>query len=150
MSTTLGAFEPFANATLTVDLAVAPLEETEDTGWITDPNTGNLVPSPEPMGQTGSPITRKTYKAHLHMARMAQINRAAGVNSATFFLEGKLLEPWQFDSSIQPNQIFDAVYNGLIGKYELLPEQSMLPEYKSILGTRLYGIFRMSGAGQTI
>lgn len=149
MSTTLGAFEPFANATLSVDLAVAPLDDTETTGWIIDPNTGNLIPSPEPTGGVGSPITRRTYKAHLHLARMPQLNRAAGVNSTTFFLEGKLLDPWQFDDLIQPNQIFDAVYNGLTGKYELLPEQSMLPEYKSILGTRLYGIFRQSGAGQT-
>lgn len=149
MSTTLGAFEPFANATLSVDLAVAPLEDTENTGWITDPNTGNLIPNPEPDGEVGSPLTRRTYKAHLRLVRMPQLNREAGINSTTFYLEGKLLEPWQFDDLIAPNQIFDAVYNGLIGKYELLPEQSMLPEYKSILGTRLYGIFRLSGAGQT-
>jgi hypothetical protein len=149
MSTTLGGFEPYANATLSVDLAVAPLENTEVTGWITDPNTGNFIPNPEPEGDVVSPITRRTYKAHLHPARMPQLHREAGINSTTFYLEGKLLDPWQFDDLIAPNQIFDAVYNGLIGKYELLPEQSMLPEYKSILGTRLHGMFRLSGAGQT-
>lgn len=148
MSTTFSPFEPYANATLTVDVAVAPLEDTEITGWITDPETGNLIPSPEPIGEVGSPVTRRTYKAHLREARMPQLNRAAGVNSTTFFLEGKLLDPWQFDDLIKVNQIFDAVYNGLTGKYELLPEQSVLPEYKSILGTRLYGVFRLSGAGQ--
>jgi hypothetical protein len=149
MSTTLSAFEPYANATLSVDLAVAPLEDTENTGWITDPRTGNLVPSPEPVGEVCSPVQRRIYKAHLHPSRLPQLNRAAGVNSTTFALEGLLLEPWQFDDLIQPNQIFDAVYNGLPGQYELLPEQSMLPEFKSILGTRLRGIFRMSGAGLT-
>lgn len=149
MSTTLGAFEPYANATLSVDLAVAPLEDTETTGWIIDPNTGNLIPSPEPTGGVGSPITRRTYKAHLHPVRTPQLNREAGVNSTDIYLEGLLLDPWQFDDLVDPNQIFDAVFNGLIGKYELLPEQSMMPEVKSILGTRLYGIFRQSGAGQT-
>lgn len=148
MSAVLGPFEPFANATLTVDLAAAPLEDTEVTGWITDPDTGNLVPNPESDGDVDSPVFRKVYKAHLHLSRLPQLNRAAGVNSNTFYLEGMLLDPWQFDPLIQPNQIFDAVYNGLNGKYELLPEQSMLPEFKSILGTRLRGIFRMSGAGQ--
>lgn len=148
MSAILGAFEPFANATLTVDLAVAPLENTEASGWITDPQTGNLIPNPESDETVGSPVYTRTYKAHLHLSRLPQLNRAAGVNSNTFYLEGMLLDPWQFDSLVQPNQIFDAVYNGLIGKYELLPEQSMMPEFKSILGTRLRGIFRMSGAGQ--
>ena len=145
-----GAFEPYANATLTVDLAVAPLDNNEVTGWITDPNTGNFIPNPEPEGDVDSPITRQIYKAHLHQVRIPQLNREVGVNSTTFYLEGKLLEPWQFDDLVAPNQIFDAVYNGLIGKYELLPEQSVLPAYKSILGTPIYGVFRMSGAGQTI
>jgi hypothetical protein len=146
----LSVFEPYANATLMADLAVAPLENTEVTGWITDPNTGNLTPNPEPEGVVGSPITRQTYTAHLHPVRMPELNREAGINSTTFYLEGKLLEPWQFDSLVTPNQIFEATYNGLIGKFELLPEQSVLPEYKSILGTRIYGIFRFSGAGQPI
>jgi hypothetical protein len=150
MSTGMGVYEPFANATLSVDLAAAPLESNGTVGWITDPETGNFIPNPVPDGGVRSPITRRTYSAHLHLARMPQLNREAGINSTTFFLEGKLLEPWQFDELIAPNQIFDAVYNGLTGKYELLPEQSMLPEFKSILGTRLYGIFRMTGAGQPI
>ena len=150
MSTTLGPYEPYANATLTVDLAVAPLGSNEVTGWVIDPETGNLVPSVDQEGGVQSPITRHTYKAHLHQAQMPQLNREAGINTTTFYLEGKLLEPWQFDDLITPNQIFDAVYNGLIGKFELLPEQSVLPEFKSILGTRIYGVFRLSGAGQTI
>lgn len=149
MSATLAAFEPFANATLSVDLAAAPLEDSENTGWIIDPTTGNLIPNPEPSGEIASPVTRQIYKAHLHVVRKPQLNRDAGVNSTEFYLEGLLLDPWQFDDLVRPNQIFDAVFNALIGKYELLPEQSMLPEYRSILGTRLYGVFRLSGAGQT-
>lgn len=149
MSTVRGGFEPFANATLSVDLAVAPLEDTGTTGWVIDPATGNLIPSRDPVGGVGSPLQRQTYQAHLHQVRPAQLQREAGVNHTSFYLEGKLLAPWQFDDLIQPNQIFDAVFNGLSGKYELLPEQSTLPEYKSILGTRLYGIFRLAGAGQT-
>ncbi len=150
MSAMFGAFEPYANATLTVDLAVAPLDNNEVTGWITDPDTGNLIPNPEPEGDVNSPITRRTYRAHLHPVQRPQLNREAGINSTMIYLEGKLLEPWQFDDLVAPNQIFETVYNGLIGKFELLPEQSVLPEYKSILGTRIYGIFRMSGAGQPI
>lgn len=149
MSTTLAAFEPFANATLSVDLAVAPSGSTGNTGWINDPNTGNLIPNPEPSGGIASPVTRQIYKAHLHVVRKPRLDRAAGVNSTEFYLEGLLLDPWQFDDLVQPNQIFDAVFNALIGKYELLPEQSVLPEYRSILGTRLSGVFRLSGAGQT-
>jgi hypothetical protein len=150
MSARQGTFEPFANATLTVDLASAPLESIENTGWITDPETGNLIPSTEPVNGVGSPLVRRTYKAHLHEVRSSTLSREAGVNNTSFYLEGMLLEPWQFDSLIQVNQIFEAVYNGLIGKFELLPEQSILPEFKSILGTRLQGIFRLAGAAQTI
>jgi hypothetical protein len=149
MSALLPVYEPFANATLSVDLAVAPLETESATGWINDPRTGNLIPNPEPEGATPSPVEKQTYKAHLHLVRRPQLNRAAGVDSTTLYLEGMLLDPWSFDELIQPNQIFDAVFNGLTGKYELLPEQSMMPEFKQILGTRLSGIFRMSGAGQT-
>lgn len=149
MSALLAAYEPFANATLSVDLAVAPLETGSVTGWIIDPSTGNLVPNSQPEGNVPSPVTRQVYKAHLHLVRRPQLNRAAGIDSTTFYLEGMLLDPWQFDQLVQPNQVFDAVFNGLNGKYELLPEQSMLPEFKPTLGTRLSGIFRMAGAGQT-
>jgi hypothetical protein len=149
MSAQPTAFEPFANATLSVALADAPLETGTETGWGVDPQTGNLVPNSAPSGGVPSPITIRTYKAHLHLVRKPQLNRAPGTDSTTFYLEGMLLDPWQFDPLVQPNQIFDAVFNGLNGQYELLPEQSMLPGYKSVLGTRLSGIFRMSGAGQT-
>jgi hypothetical protein len=149
MSAQLGAYEPFANATLSVDVAVAPLQGTTVTGWITDPTTGNLIPNPVSVGTTPSPISRRVYKAHLHLARTPQLSGEAGVDSTTFVLEGMLLDPWQFDELIQPNQIFNAVFNGLNGKYELHPQQSMMPEFKSVLGTRLSGIFRMAGAGQT-
>lgn len=149
MSAQLGAYEPFANATLSVDVAVAPLQGTTATGWITDPTTGNLIPNPEPEGTTPSPISRRVYKAHLHLARTPQLTREAGVDSTTLYLEGMLLDPWQFDELIQPNQVFNAVFNGLRGKYELHPQQSTMPEFKSVLGTRLSGIFRMAGAGQT-
>jgi len=146
----LTAFGPFANATLTVDLAVAPYVQNQETGWITDPDTGNMIPNPVTQVGVAMPITRHVYSAHLHPSSTPQLIREAGVNSSQFILEGQLLDPWQFDELVAPNQIFDATYNGMNGKYELLPDRTMLPEFKSILGTRLYGIFRMSGAGQTI
>lgn len=149
MSTPWAGYEPYANATLTVDIAEAPTSGPTDTGWITDPRTGNLVPSPVATGSTPSPITTLTYKCHLAPVKKAKVDSEVGVNTTSFYLEGILLYPWQFDPLIQPNQIFDAVFNGKLGKFELLPDESIRPEFKSILGTRLCGMFRMAGAGLT-
>lgn len=149
MSTVGTAYDPFANATLIVELADAPLITSAVSGWIVDPETGNLVPSSEQEGDTPSPIHAQTYKAHLHLVRSPEYSREAGADSTTFFLEGMLLSPWQFSNLVKPNQIFTATFNDLHGKFELLPEQNVLPPFRSTLGTRLSGIFRMTGAGQS-
>lgn len=148
MSAQDAAFEPFANATLTVELAVAPTSPEAAAGWVISPN-GNLIPSPVDVGPVPSPVYERSYRCHLHQIRNPQVEDSAGVNSTTFFLEGMLLNPWKFDDEVFPNQVFQATYNGLIGEFELFPEQHVLPEARSTLGTRISGTFRLAGAGQT-
>lgn len=149
MSAILPPFGHFANATLTAELATTPVPGPTPNGWIEDPATGNWIPNPATSGPTPSPVYEVTYKCHLHVSRDPQLNRTAGVNSTTFFLEGMLLDPWQFDPQVAPNQLFDAKFNGLEGWFELLPEQTTLPEFRQFLGTRITGIFRVAGAGKT-
>ena len=148
MSTILPSYEPYANAKLTVKLASAPYPWTGVNGWVRDSQTGNMVPSQEPIGLVDSPVYEVSYRCHLHLSRNPRLNRAAGVNSTTFALEGMLLSPREFDEMVAPNQVFDAQYNEVHGEFELLPEHSVLPEFRSFLGTRITGIFRMSGPGQ--
>lgn len=149
MSAILPPFGHFANATLTAELAATPVPGPTPNGWVEDAATGNWVPSPVDIGSTASPIYEVTYKCHLHISRNPQLNRVAGANSTTFPLEGMLLDPWQFDQQIAPNQLFTATFNNLEGWFELLPEQSVLPDFKSTIGTRISGIFRIGGAGKT-
>lgn len=149
MTTILPGYEPFANATLSVDLAMPPITPDTDgnTGWVLDPVSGNTVPAATTVGEAESPIYKLTYRCHLHAARNPALKREVGVNSTTFPLEGQLLSPWKFDELIVPNQVFNAQYNNLHGTFELLPQQDVMPEFLSLLGTRLVGTFRLSGPG---
>jgi hypothetical protein len=149
MSATLPPFGHFANATLSAELATTPVTGPVPNGWVEDRETGNWIPNPVAVGPTPSPIYEVTYKCHLHVSQDPQLNRVVGINSTTFFLEGMLLDPWEFDPQIVPNQRFTATYNGLEGWFELLPEQTTLPDFKQFIGTRIVGIFRVAGAGKT-
>jgi hypothetical protein len=149
MSASLPAFGHYANATLVAQLATTPVPGSTPNGWIEDAATGNWIPNPAASGATPSPVYEVIYKCHLHVSRNPQIEKAAGVNITSFNLEGMLLDPWQFDQQIVPNQLFSANFNGLEGWFELLPEQTTLPEFRQFLGTRICGIFRAAGAGKT-
>lgn len=142
-------FGHFANATLKAALATDPVSSLTPDGWVEDKKTGNWIPNPVDNDSTPSPIYEVTYKCHLHITKSPQLDRDAGVNSTTFYLEGMLIDPWEFDPRIVPNQRFDATFNNLEGWFELLPNQSVLPDFSQFIGTRINGIFRIAGTGKT-
>jgi|1048.fasta_scaffold00331_10 hypothetical protein len=145
---TSSAFVPYTNATLTVRLAQAPSAPGQiNSGWITDPATGNFTFDQSTADQPNSLVEEFIYQAHLCVTQPPQYNRSLASDSSTFYLAGMLLNPWSFDPLIKPNQLFDCIWNRLSGTFEMLPEQSVLPDFQSILGTRLKGIFRITAAG---
>lgn len=142
MSAVLPGFEPYANATLFAEVA----EAASLTGWTVDPSTGNPIPSSASAVNAQAPLRTVAYTAHLKNRGGPRYEKLTGADQTTLYLEGVLLNPWQFDELVKPNQLFRATYNGLSGTFELLPEHSILPEFNVFLGTRLYGVFRMAGA----
>ncbi len=125
---TVTGFAPFTNATLTFQVA----------GGVTvDPRTGNVIES----------TTAEVYNAFLKQKRPPDYLNLSGVDRQIVYLEGKLVSPQTFSSSVVPGMPAAATFQSLTGEFELLPDESLLPDYRASLFTPVRGLFRIVGQG---
>ncbi len=121
-------FAPFTNTTLTFQVA---------TGVTVDPRTGNVIES----------TTAQVYSACLKQKRPPEYLGLAGIDRQTIYLEGKLVSPQVFSSGVVPGMSAAASFQSLTGEFELLPDESLLPDYRADLFASVRGLFRIVGQG---
>lgn len=124
---TITGFEPFANTTLVFSVS------TNTTA--VDSETGNVVPT----------TATETYSAYLAQKKLPTYLADDGIDSTAIYLEGQLISPWSEGVRLFPNSTAEATFQGSVGKFELLPQEKLLPSYKPWLGTPIRGIFKAYG-----
>ena len=124
---TITGFEPFANATLSFS--------TSGNTTSVDSETGNVIPI----------VVTTTYTAYLSQKKLPTYLAEDGIDSTAIYLEGQLISPWSEGARLFPNSVAEATFQGVAGKFELLPQEKLIPRYKSWLGTPIRGIFKAYG-----
>ncbi len=122
------AFAPFNNTQITFKTA---------TGFQENPETGNW----EAIEQA------EVYIVSLKQASMPDYLYQLGIDAQTIFLTGRLISPRTLSPQIKPGAIAPITFQGQSGRFELLPDEKTLPQFQSILGQPIRGLFRMVGAG---
>lgn len=122
------AWAPFNNVQLTFQVA---------DGFQEDPDTGNWEPI----------ATEEVYQAALKQASPPRYLYEQGIDPQEIFLQGRLLSPKRLSEGVKPGAIASCEFQGLTGRFELLPDESTLPQFQQIIGQPIRGLFRMLGAG---
>lgn len=125
-SQVINRFAGWANAELSFQVATNTLTE--------DPKTGNLVPD----------YVTLTYIAALNI-EVPRYEASEGVDRSTFQCKGKLLEPVQLDSRLFNGSIGVARINRMYGKFELIIDPSLDPDFYQDLRQTISGTFKVDG-----
>lgn len=121
-------YAPFNNTEITFRVAA---------DWQEDPETGNWEPVE----------TEEVYRAALKQQSPPRYLYEQGIDPQEIFLQGRLLSPKRLSDRVKPGAIASCVFQGQVGRLELLPDESTLPQFQQILGQPIRGLFRMIGAG---